>query len=467
MRVVLAGRLSQLQPGQTGMESREREMVKWAETGGHEVVTITEDWQSGTTPLVKRPDLRPWVTEPDKLAQYDALVVYEGARLSRGPKAMVNEIEKWAADNGKQILTVREGLKFPAEGTEGIHWDVTHRVNHQQWLDTSRMYRNMQAHLKESGYLVGRPCFGFQVIESGDHKTLAPHPVNSIWVNRAVDEYLDGKSLREVCAWLDENNVQPNSRAGSKWSPVSLSQVFRNESLIGRRKDESGRTILKFDPIMSRDKWDALQAKLDVKASRKGVAPRQTALLTSVAVHAECGGPLYRINSGNKRADGTKADRFYYRCHGNDRNPSKCGFMIPLADLDDFVSRLFSERHFGKTAEYETVVIAGDGYADDIADVERDIRELDLDDPEFASKQSVLMSERVRLKSLPSKPTQTVRRKTGRTWADRWTGLETDADKRSWLQSIGLRVEVVKPVDDSLIIWPASDGTEVEIKLPK
>jgi resolvase-like protein len=115
MRLLVAARLSQLAPGQTGLDSQDAESTRWAERAGHAVVHIAADRKSGTSQPWDRPNLRPWVTEPEKLAQYDGVLAYRLDRLSRGDNASTNAIEQWAHDHGKQLLTV-DGLTFPCEG---------------------------------------------------------------------------------------------------------------------------------------------------------------------------------------------------------------------------------------------------------------------------------------------------------------------------------------------------------------
>lgn len=90
---------------------------------------------------------------------------------------------------------------------------------------------------------------------------------------------------------------------------------------------------------MDIETWNKLQAEMDRKANRKGIAGAATALLTNVAVCAKCAGPMYRIQSNKKRKDGSRRIHLYYRCHGlNDRQPSRCGNMVPLWELDQWIT---------------------------------------------------------------------------------------------------------------------------------
>src|ERR1700685_271912 len=105
MRVLVAARLSRLAPGQTGLDSQDRESRAWCEGNGHEVLGVPADHKSGTVAPWDRPNLTPWVTEPDKIKLYDAIVGYSFDRLSRGDKQNTNAIEAWAHQHGKQLLT--------------------------------------------------------------------------------------------------------------------------------------------------------------------------------------------------------------------------------------------------------------------------------------------------------------------------------------------------------------------------
>jgi hypothetical protein len=408
------------------------------------------------------------VTDPGKIAQYDGVVAAEFDRLSRGDKQSTNAIEKWAHDHGKVILTI-DGLKFPSEGMEGAIWDFKARQSHQEWLNTSKRYRRMIKHLKDNGYMTGRPCFGFKVVPKDNHKTMVPDPVNAEYVRQAASRYLAGSSLRVTCEWLKSEGVKPPS--GSTWNPYTLSRIFRNESLIGRRRENCrqcrgktgktqcrkcggsgfGRTYLMVEPIMDRGTWNKLQEKLNANAARAGIAPKQTAMLTSIAACSKCGGPMYRIK-----------DR-YYRCHGTELNPSTCKLLVSIAELDEYVSSLFAPHRFGKQKVYETVLIPGEGHTDAIAEVEQDLRELDFDSPDFADRQKSLLAERSRLKALPATPARTERRDTGRTLAQEWESLVT-SDRRSWLLERDIRVIVRKPVTDSGILMHSTDGDLVELR---
>jgi hypothetical protein len=77
--------------------------------------------------------------------------------------------------------------------------------------------------------------------------------------------------------------------------------------------------------------------------------------------------------------------------------------MISLASLDARVD-WYVTNTLGRWPRYETVTIPGHGYQDQIDEIERDLRELELDDPQFLDKQAALLAERKRLRDLPMTP---------------------------------------------------------------
>lgn len=461
MRLLVAARLSQKGEHNNRIENDDKASIQWAQYNGHEIIKVVADFKSGTVQPWNRKNLKAWVTEPAKIVQYDGILASSFDRLSRGDKASTNEIENWARENGKVLLTI-DGLMFPSEGNEGIRWDITARIAHQEWLNTSKRYKDIQAGLKAKGSLVGRPCYGFRIIEDDGIKTIAPNTETSPWVLKAIDRFLDSDdSLRKICNWLDSEDVK--TQHGGKWSPSTLLQLLRNEALIGRRRDDrTGRTLLKFEGIITVEKWNKLQAKLDSRGKGKGIAPKQTASLTSVALcgctgndtHQHegglCGGPMYRIKAGSSI--------LYYRCHGTDQEPSQCRMMIRLEELEAHVDLLFSPRYFGKEAVTELLITPGTDYTEEIAEIGADIRDLDLDDPDYDQKYSDLMTQRIALKALPVRAATSQLVDTGKRLHDVWSAQD-DAERRSWLLAHGYKLYVSKPVHASWFEREDQDGT--------
>jgi site-specific DNA recombinase len=439
MRLVLAARLSQDQAGQTGLDTQDADARGWAERNGHEVIATAGDKISGRTSPFDRPNLGPWLTDPALMARYDGIVVSKLDRLSRGQDWGIRE---WAEKHGKKLVVVNPELCWPpvpSDTATPIIWDNLVNIASAEWENTSSRYRRMQEHLRSTKSFVGRPPFGYMIVGESKAKTLVPDEAQADAIRTVVALYLGGKSLRELCAYLDAEGV-PTRRGGS-WVPKTLSDVLRNPVLAGRRVDGKGRTILRVPPILDLDTWRKLQAELDRKASKKGVARVNSSMLAGIAVCGICGGPMYRINASNTHKDGTKADLFYYRCWGTPTAPSTCQNMYPLAEAEAAVDRYIA-RTMGAWPRYQIMTIPGHGYEEEIYEVERDLRELDFDDPDFTAKQAALLAERARLRALPAMPATAEHRLIGDTIGEHWATLKTGADRRAFLLQLGMTVKI-------------------------
>jgi site-specific DNA recombinase len=453
MRLLLAARLSKDRAGQTGLDSQDTDARAWAERSGHEVIATAADKISGRTSPFDRPNLGLWLTDPALMVKYDGIVVSKLDRLSRGRDW---GIRSWAEEHDKKLIVVSPELCWPPEPGDTatpIVWDSLVNIASAEWENTSARYRRMMVYLKDVKSLVGRPPFGYRVSGDAKAKTLVLHPEESEALRTVVLMYLEGRSLRYLCAYLDGAGMPPPN--SERWAPKSLAQLLRNPVLMGRRTDESGRTVLRVPPLLDLDTWRKLQAEMDRKAARKGVAPGNTAMLIGVAVCLKCGGPMFRLNCGRKRKDGSRRDYFYYRCHGTAAEPSMCRNLYPVEELETRVEK-FMTVTLARWPRYEIVTTPGHGHEEEIYEVERDLRELDFDDPGFTEKQAALLAERARLRALPSVPPTVERRPTGDTVGEFWATLKTDADKRAFLMSLGMTIRVQRgrksgdPFEDDL-----------------
>jgi len=432
MDLLQVARLSRSHDASTALDKQDLRCSTYADAYGHTITgTASDSDVSGKTDPFTRPDLGRWLTEPRLIASYDGIIASHLDRLARSTKH-ISRLLEWAEEHGKTVITVEPAIDFSTPVGKLIAYIISWLAEQELELITKRS-KDTQSFLRDNGFLVGKPPFGFTTVKHGDHRTLALDPAESEAIRQAAKRYLAGDSLRTVAAWLDGEGIEP--RHGGRWSPASLAQVFRNESLIGRRTDAQGRTLLKHDAVLDRDTWTRLQAELDRKANRKGVAPKDTAMLTGVAVCAKCGGPLYRIYGG-KEPNRTVS----YRCHGDERSPSRCRNMVPLAELDAWVdARMRADGGF----VLETIVTPGTGHEDEVSDVERELRELDWDRPGFLDKQAALLAERSRLRGLPAEPATVEERVSGWTVGALWSVL-TPVQRRAYLLASGAKVRAVK-----------------------
>jgi site-specific DNA recombinase len=457
MRVLIAARLSKKLKDrtQTGLETQDAGMTAWAEYEGHTVTAVVGDFKSGTVQPWKRPNLRKWVgtqdengewhTDPEKLAQFDAIAAWRFDRLSRGDKQSTNEIELWAHQHGKQLLT-EDGLSFPSEGVDGIRWDLAARMAHDEWMKIRERAIRAQKRLRAGGYLVGRAPYGCRIIgaEGGEHKTLEADPVTGPIVKAIAERYLDGDSLQDICDWLNGRGIPSPAFKRDKvtrqrtdepaaWIPKTLSQVLRNPAIAGRRKDG-----LRFKGVIELADYDAIIRRMDSRAHRKGISPKNVSLLTSILFCKKCQGPMYRIKT---------RDGLFYYC----KSRQDCHMMTEI-DQTNAAFETFLKTHLVKNPLKRNVTIPGHNHDEAINQVARDLRELDQLADDYDSEHDRLRAELARLRALPAEADQVkVEEIPGARILADWAGMDT-AGRRDLLLSLAMRMLVSKDADGKITL---------------
>jgi len=443
-RVLVAARLSRINNGEQGRIDRDDADARaWAESRSDvEIVAVSEDaGVSGATSPFKRPSLGHWLTDPGALAQYDEIVASSIDRLGRSARDL-QELRHWAEDNGKTIRILTPELVWPLpEGVAGatgrIIWEVLGALSQIERELIKERYANQRNALLDKGAFVGKPPWGYIVVGDKFNKSLEPDPALKPYLRGMVERAMHGDTYLSICRWLDGEGVP--SASGEPWSPSSVASVLHNPALMGRRR-EGGKLVMKFDSLLSAPEFAALQQEFDQRPSKRGPVAADTAMLTGIIVCEKCGGPMYHHNSKTKRKDGTYSVYRSYRCKGADQAPSRCGNSIRAEDLEDWANAWFtSDGAFARTEIVEIVTERGDDHADEILEIELDLRDLDFDAPDFAERQAALLSERAGLRSLPSEPSQVIEHPTGQTVGDVWVSLD-DQQRRRFLLAGGIKV---------------------------
>lgn len=443
MRLLHAARLSQRARGheQTGIESSDREAQQWAEANGHVIVATVADTKSGTTAMWARPNLKPWVTEPDRLAEYDGIVAYKSDRLSRAAWADEIQIRLWAQQHGKELFIVSPALHWPpANQAEQLSWEIFASQAHEEWKNTSERYRRMQGYLRSEGKLVGRAPFGYEVVPAEDgHKTLAPTEAGRKFVPEIFRRCIAGDSLATIALWLDAEGAPLPSANSTTWQPRTVGTIIRCTTMMGRRTDATGKTILKCEPLVDPVTFRRAGEALDARPKRGPMNNDGKAMLTSVLHCPKCSGPMYRVYTG--RGASRKP---YYRCAGKGAvRKSACRNMVPVEVVDAIVNEYMATND---DPVMVTRIKPGRDYSEELEAIKLEIRELalrDLDDAGYDAELVRLRAERDHYASLPTRLDELVSEPTGETYAERWARLST-AERGAWLRSSGARVTAIR-----------------------
>lgn len=459
MRLIHAARLSQKARGhdQTGIDSSDLEAQRWAQEHGHEIVATVADTRSGTTHMWARPNLKPWVTEPDRIVQYDGILAYKSDRLSRAAWADEVQIRLWARDHKKHLFIVSPSLHWPPHNqAEQIAWEIFASQAHEEWRNTSERYRRMQSYLKSQGKLVGRPPFGYDVVEAeGGHKTIVPNELGRKYVPEIFAHCIAGDSTRTIAHWLDSEGVKPIN--SPSWNSNSVRKILLSPTYTGRRAEqdqatrEFGRVILRCEPLVDRTTWRMAGEALTNRPKRGPMYTDGKALLSGVLFCANCGGPMYR----NQKPGGRKIS--YYVCVGvYPRRKSDCRFMVHCDAMDAAVGDYMAVHRDPIMAKE---VVPGDDWSDDLEEVEQQIIDLlNEDTDDFVARMAELHSRRRELRDREPEPDRVEEVSVGETYAERWARL-SDQERGAWLRSSDVRVHASRDLAQLVQVHAPTRGT--------
>lgn len=418
MRLLHAARLSRLADGATGPDKQDEAAQRYAAAYGHEIVGVASDTDvSGSVSPFERPQLGPWLATPDR---YDGIVASHLDRLGRNVRHLT-DLHRWAEDNGKRLITVDPSIDWQSDVGQLI-WGIMAWLAEQELKAITRRNRETQAWLRSNGYLVGKAPFGFRIVASGDHKQLAPDPATAPIVTDLAERFVSGESLSTLAAWL--NDAAPRANGG-QWWPETVSKMLRNPIFTGRRKDG-----LRVPRIIPPDLWARVQAERERREPAPRSAPANDTLLSALLRCGRCHGPMYKHN-----AKGVP----YYYCR-NKRQGERCRNTIKAEIADAAVEE--SILAYGHLDYFEPRVVPGNGHDEEIAEVVRDIRELDPLADDYDARLSALRAELAQIRALPAEPARTELVATGQKVADRWEALDI-AGRRRMLVDLGYTGESV------------------------
>jgi len=427
MRLVLAARLSQLKRGnETGIDTQDEDARDWALRTGHTIVGLAADDISGTVSPFKRKSLGPWLTDPNRMAMYDGVLVTKIDRLTRARDWGIRE---WAERNGKKIIVVSPELiwpPLPGDTTTPMQWDLLVNIAATEWINTSQRYKRMLKAKRDQGYFTGKRPYGYRIIKVDGGKALEHDPVTSAIVRGMFKRYLEGQSLRQIADWLTSSAIPPAQKGGRtkaeiKWSAQTVKNILSNPASAGRIQ-ANGHTVYRAEPLISMADFLKVQEIMAARAHH-GAPNATTALLTSILTCLN-DHPMYRL-----RAHATKAGpgRFYYYCR---ECPKGNRPFVWCDDIDATVNEAVMSH--GDEDHIVITVEPGDTYADDINRIKKEIAALDPEDDYWMTRAAALKEEIAQLRLKPRKPAKVIPAPDGKTVGEVWESLNT-ADKRQWL----------------------------------
>lgn len=440
MRVIIAARLSRKGKGQTGIDTQDLDSRDWAEDNGHEVIAMVADRKSGVLAPWDRPNLKPWVTEPDHMALYDGIIAAKHDRLSRADCSDEARMRLWAEEHGKTLILVDQNLQWPPRNSDDRQrWNNAAEQSRREWESTSRRYRRMQKALRESKYFVGKRSFGYAIVESGDHKILEIDEGEAKIVREIFKRYLEGESLAQIRDWIITKGIR--AMQGQVWSSQAIRRILRNPVYTGRVMVH-GQTYMQVPAIIEPADFERVQEMLAGKATR-GPQSKEPAMLTG-AIQCSHGHKMYRLKG---RLTPSVPDGLYYYCNP-EVAPKGQRLMIPLTYVESAVNEAMHET-YGELPHHVCKMSPGIKYANRIAEIKMDIRELDPMAEDFMTRVAAMREEIKRLEVQASKdagPKWIPDLKADgsiRTIGEVWDSMDNGA-RAKWLCDNGWKITVAK-----------------------
>ena len=465
MKVIVAARLSKLQKdgrAGIGLDTQDTRSQAWAEREGHEVITDPiADTKSGTVPPMDRPNLRPWVTKPELMSQYDGIIAYRNDRLSRGVWADEARIRLWAEEHGKTLMIVDGPQWPPRHDGDKWQWEAMATQARKEWEEDRERSMRAQRELRERGKLVGRPPWGYTSTGEKYDRCLVPTPEGKRYIPEAFEKIAAGESLVQVAAWL-------TSVTDHTWHPRTVAEkMVRCTTYRGQRRDASGRIVHECQRLVSDELFKRANANLDGRPSprrgqRTDLAGGGAALLSGLVYCGAPGctagadSPMYRISPPGRPA--------LYRCSGRGAQRRGCGASVPLDAADALMDRVMSEL---RRPVLRPVFHPSTGHQAEIDNLTQQLHDLpllELPEDEEDTKRAWLRKERREKAALPAKKAwteyvaETDEAGEPITYGSRWASSD-QATRRAWLRSAGFQAYLAKP---DMVDWTTPEDADDE-----
>ena len=383
-------RISRLDDASTGPERQDTDLQA---VPGVRYVHIARDLDVSAYSVhpLKRPGLGPWLTDPQKVAQYDQLIVWKLDRFCRS-NADMRSMLSWADEHNKRLVFLKDALTYDprAEGLGRIVNDViisfVAAMAEMESFNTSVRTGSLHALLrKKKSWKGGSLPLGYTVRKEADRKVLVPHPETQRLLHEIADKIISGLSDYAISAELNSRGelapsdwsrvLQGREPKGVKWHGKTVRELFLYDTCLGysvkrevvdgvtvrvTRRDEDGRPLQFWEPLMSVEKLAEVRSALASRSTAKRPhVSRASSPLRGVAVCYSCGANL----SYNRDPRGKQSG--YLRCYNAVGKGAKCSSSgsVPVDVAWGYLADFFLYHEGSKRVTEGRYVVASAGSA--------------------------------------------------------------------------------------------------------
>lgn len=262
-------------------------------------------------------------------------------------------------DAGAVIVSADGQVIDPATDAGELSYYVQTLAAAQERRRIVERTREAKERLVREGRLVnGRPPWG----RTFDARTgrWGIDKATAATYRRLFEVALAGSSLRAITARLNAEGVEPPG--GGKWTTARVSHLLAHPAAMGVYTSMG--VTFEIPPIVDRQTFEAVRARMRAASSLSGPRPKIEAMLRKLLTCAVCGSSMYVDKGGSKRYPG-----HYYTCSGSD--PACRGYhrieRVDAAVRDEVAAFLRRPRPLRLAAE-------SGGREDDAAAARREVR---------------------------------------------------------------------------------------------
>jgi site-specific DNA recombinase len=468
MRLLPTVRLSLENDESTSPERQMERMQTFAQFNDHTLIQIGPDdydlGVSGSVPPWERPGLGKWLTD-DRLGEWDGLVC---AKLDRLTRSLLDfeRLVKWLQDRNKVLICIDPAIDLTTPAGRAFAQVIVVFAEFERETIRTRTREAYDKLRKDRKYTGGQLGFGYMAVKAAKNWEVAPDPEYAPVVAEMAERYLRYESFGAISKWLNERGVpapvdamrkrQGKPVRGTKWTAASVRIVLKGPGILGAAvkrdgiepvRDDDGEIIYRAEPLVDRETWERVQARIDANPANVKV---NTSPLLRVA-YCACGAPLYSTTT-RKTENGRQFVYRYYTCVVSsryDKDGRACTARRVNADrLDEAVHGALLDLA-GPYELVEKKLIPGRDYAEDIARVKDRLSRLagDIemgealgdDVAELVAKRDRARAELRRLVALEPEAPRVEPVRTGKTFRAHWESLGT-VQRNEFLRSAGVRV---------------------------
>jgi len=470
-RVLGRVRLSRLTDESTSVERQKQIIQAWADAEGHTVVAwaVDTDLSRSVDPF-KSPEFGRWLTDPEKVAQWDTVAAWRLDRYGAG-SIPLNKMFEWCQQNGKTLYSATERLDLSTWVGRMIA-NVIAGVAEGELEGIRERTQGSREFLRTEGrWPGGQSPYWLKAKRADKGWTLVLDPYSSGITRRILAEFLEGKTVESTCADLTAEGVltpldyyrkraQDAAEAagetytgkapeGRPWKSPTVWKLLPSTALLGfvphkgqLIRGEDGQPIQNAEPLLRQAEFDQIQAEITRRQAGKFKRDRNAGPLLGVIRCLECSGPMHHLTQHRTYAGQPKVYR-YYRC------PERHG-QQPRADEVETATEAMFLNVLGPFEMHRRVYVPA---VDNTAELDAAVRGLE----ELSRTAGTLTSRRAqealsgqmraldaRIAELEQKPLAEARtelRPTGTTYRDEWKRLDTDQRRELLLES-GITVSV-------------------------